>query len=109
MSFKLSTSSFDPSDYPLTYIHLVKISFQPPQPPLAGSLPGLLQDGAHGRDDRGLGASGRGRHGDHGGQRCGRGDDGGLGQGHRNRRVPFALPLLSVCWGEEASDASSRH
>lgn len=34
MRFKLSTSSFDPSDFPLTYIKLVKIFFQHPQPPL---------------------------------------------------------------------------
>lgn len=67
---------------------------------MASSLLGLLQDGAHCRDDGGLGAGGSGRHRDDGGQRrCG-GDDGGLGQGHRDRRVPFAFPLLSVCWEE---------
>lgn len=109
MTFKLSISSFDPSEHPLTYIKMMKIFFQPPHPPPACSLLGLLQDGAHGRDDRGLGASGGGRHGDHCGQRCSGGDDGGLGQGHRNCRVPFALPLLSICWGEETNDAWSRH
>lgn len=73
----------------------------PPTPTLlalASSLLGLLQDGAHRRDDRGLGAGGSGRHGDHRRQRGGGGDDGGLGQGHWDGRVPFAFPLLSVCW-----------
>lgn len=63
---------------------------------MASSLLGLLQDGAHRRDDRCLGAGGSGCHRDNSGQRCSSGDDCGLGQGHWDCRVPFAFPLLSI-------------
>lgn len=46
-----------------------------------GSLLGLLHDGAHGRDDSGLGAAGTGGHGDDSWQGCRGGEDGGLSYG----------------------------
>lgn len=64
---------------------------------LSRSLLRLLQDGAHRGDDGGLGAAGGGRYGDDGGQRGGGGDERGLGQGHGDRRVPLAFPLLGLC------------
>lgn len=67
------------------------------QPGLA-SLLGLLLDGADRRDDRGLGAAGRGGHRHHRGQSRGGGDDGGLGQGDGDGRVPLAFPLLGLGW-----------
>lgn len=60
------------------------------------SLLGFFQDGAHGGDDGGLGAAGGGGDGDDPRQRgCG-GQQSGLGQSDRNRRVPLTLPLLSI-------------
>lgn len=67
------------------------------QPSLA-SLLRLLLDGAHRRDDRGLGAASRGGHRHNRGQCRSGGDDGGLGQGHGDGRVPFAFPLLGLSW-----------
>ena len=61
------------------------------------SLLGLLHDGAHSRDDGGLGATGTSGDSDHcwqGG--CG-GEDGGLCYcRHGDGRVPLALPLLGI-------------
>lgn len=63
------------------------------------SLLGLLHDGAHGRDNGGLGAAGTGGHGDNSWQGGRGGEDGGLGYcRHRDGRVPLALSLLGV-WG----------
>lgn len=64
------------------------------------SLLCLLLDGAHRRDDRGLGAAGGGGHRHNRGQGSGGGDDGGLGQGDGDGRVPFAFPLLGLRWRE---------
>lgn len=60
------------------------------------SLLGFFLDGAHGRDDGGLGAAGRGGHRHHRGKGRTGGDDGGLGHGHWDGRVPFAFPLLGL-------------
>lgn len=68
-----------------------------PRPSLV-SLLCLLLDGAHRRDDRGLGAAGSGGHRHHRGQGGGGGDDGGLGQGHGDGRVPLAFPFLGFGW-----------
>lgn len=71
-------------------------------------LLGLLLDGAHRRDDRGLGAAGSGGHRHHRGQGGGGGDDGGLGQCHGDGRVPFAFPLLRLrCWEKTGSGVSA--
>lgn len=69
------------------------------------SLLRLLLDGSHRRDDCGLGPAGRGGHRNNRGQGRTGGDDGGLGQGHGDGRVPFAFPLLGLGWGEKAEGA----
>lgn len=62
----------------------------------ASSLLGFFQDGAHSRDDSGLGAAGGGGDGDDPGQRGGGGQQSRLRQSDWNRRVPLTLPLLSI-------------
>lgn len=68
------------------------------------SLLCLLLDGAHRRDDRGLGAAGGGGHRHNRGQGSGGGDDSGLGQGDGDSRVPFAFPLLGLRWREKTGE-----
>ena len=65
------------------------------------SLFGLLEDGAHGGDDCGLGAAGSGGYRDNARKRGSGGEESGLGQRDGHRRVPLTLPLLGLSWRRE--------
>lgn len=113
---KTSISSFVPSLYLLLFFffdidkrHRATRVFQFQRDktrlgPSLVSLLCLLLDGAHRRDDRGLGAAGGGGHRHNRGQGSGGGDDGGLGQGDGDGRVPFAFPLLGLRWREKTGE-----
>lgn len=64
---------------------------------MALSLLGLLHDGAHSRDDGGLGATGAGGDSDNGWQGGSGGENGGLRYcRHWDGGVPLALSLLGI-------------